>query len=94
MNELAEEIYLVDTLKAAGSQSNYSKPNEVFGGQMILKDLFEWTEDVPPVNYGLYTYSIDRIIEEAVQLIMQGADMDETLQNAQIKAEAIQVTAN
>ena len=93
INELASEIYLVDTLKAAGSSPNYYKPNKTFSNQMILKDLFDWTLDVPPVNYGLYTHSIDSIIEYAVQLIMQGADIDESLQNAQTIAESIQVTA-
>jgi lactose/L-arabinose transport system substrate-binding protein len=94
INELASKIYLVDTLKAAGSLPNYQIPNKVFSNQMILKDLFDWTIDVPPVNYGLYTNSIDNIIEYAVQLIMQGADIDEALQNAQIMAESLQVTSD
>ena len=89
INELASEIYLVGTLKAAGSLPNYSMPNKTFGNQMVLKDLFDLTTEIPPVNYGLYTYSIDRVIENVVQVIMQGSDIDETLQNAQIMAEAI-----
>lgn len=88
MNTLAEQINLVSTLKSASSTENYSKDNAFFGGQKIFKDFSSWTEKIPTVNYGLYTYSIEDIMTEAVQSIVKGADIDSTLKNAQAQAEA------
>lgn len=92
MNELAGEINLVSTLKAAGNAENYSKPDEFFSGQEIFRDFFDWTAEIPAVNYGLYTYTIEDIMTEAVQSILQGADIDETFENTQIQAEAAAIS--
>jgi len=89
INELAGELTLVSPLKGAGDLPEYLKPYYAFSGQPALKNLFDMIKDVPPVDYGMHTYPIDRLIENAVQLIMQGADMDDTLQYAQVAAEAI-----
>ncbi len=88
MNDLVKDISLVSTLKSAGSMENYSQPSEFFGGQKIYEDFARWTEQIPPVNYGLYTYSMEDIIAESLQSIMQGVDMDEILKNAQTQARA------
>ena len=88
MNDLVSEINLVSTLKASADAENYKKPNEFFGGQEIFSDFSKWTEEIPTVNYGLYTYSIEDIMSEAVQSILQGADIDETFANTQVQAEA------
>ena len=88
MNDLVKDISLVSTLKSAGSMENYSLPSAFFGGQKIYEDFAKWTEQIPPVNYGLYTYSMEDIIAESLQSIMQGVDMDEILKNAQTQARA------
>ena len=89
INELAGELALVYPLKDAGDLPEYSKPYDSFYGSPTLKDLFEIIKDVPPVDYGMHTYQIDRLIEHSVQLIMQGVNIDDALQNAQMAAEAI-----
>lgn len=88
MNELAQDISLVSTLKAAAKAPNYSKPNEFFGGQEIFTDFAKWNEKVPSVNYGLHTYAIEDIITEAVQEIVGGADIDSTLKAFQSQIES------
>ncbi len=88
MNTLASEITLVSTLNAASEAENYSKPNEYFGGQEIFGDFAEWTAKVPSVNYGLNTYAIEDLMTEAVQAIMNGADVDDTLKDYQSQIEA------
>lgn len=88
MNKLVESINLVSTLNEAASASNYNKGDEYFGGQEVFKDLAEWTSEVPSVNYGLHTYAIEDIMTEALQAILQGADVDETLKNFQGQIEA------
>lgn len=88
MNDLAEEITLVSTLNKAAEAPNYSKPNEFFGGQEIFADFAEWGSKVPTVNYGLHTYAIEDIMTEAIQAIINGADIDSTLKSFQDQIEA------
>lgn len=88
MNNLAKDINLVSTLNAAASCPNYNAGDEYFGGQEIFKDLAEWTAEVPSVNYGLHTYAIEDIMTEAMQSILQGVDIDETLNTFQGQIEA------
>lgn len=92
MNDLVTEINLVSTLNASSNCENYSKPNDFFGGQEIFSDFAQWTTQIPSVNYGLYTYVIEDIMTEAVQAILSGADMDETLKNYQVQAEAAAIS--
>ena len=86
-NQLAKDINLVSTLKAAKDTENYEAKNDFFGGQQIFKNFSEWSEKVPAVNYGLHTYAVEDIMTEAVQSIGGGADMQETLDAAQTQAE-------
>lgn len=86
-NQLAKDINLVSTLKAAKETENYTAKNEFFGGQQIFEDFSNWSEQVPSVNYGLHTYAVEDIMTEAVQSIVGGADMQKTLNSAQTQAE-------
>ncbi len=88
MNDLAEEITLVSTLNSAADCENYLSGVDFFGGQEVFKDLAQWTGEVPSVNYGLHTYAIEDIMTEAVQAIVNGADIDETLEAYQKQIEA------
>lgn len=88
MNTLATDINLVSTLKAASTAENYNKGVDFYGGQEIFKDLAEWTNEVPTVNYGENTYAIEDLMTEAMQQILNGADIDETLQTYQTQIEA------
>ena len=88
MNQLAEDINLVSTLKAANEAENYNKGVDFYGGQEIFKDLSAWTEEVPSVNYGDSTYAIEDMMTEAVQAIVNGADMDVVLADYQSQIEA------
>jgi lactose/L-arabinose transport system substrate-binding protein len=90
MDELAGEANAVSTLKSAGELPNYMREEEFFGGQRILKEFFDWSMKVPPISYGTRTFAIEEIVKEAVQSIIQGADMDAALMIAQVKAEAVQ----
>lgn len=88
MNDLADSITLVSTLNKAAEAPNYKKANDFFGGQEIFADLAKWTGEVPSVNYGLHTYAIEDIMTEAVQAILGGADVDETLEAYQTQIES------
>lgn len=86
-NTLAAEIGLVSTLKAAETAENYTNNIEFFNGQAIGRDLAAWQNLVPMVNYGDDTYEIEGVLIEAIQLILEGEDMDEVLKEYQLKIE-------
>ena len=88
MDQLAKDINLVRTLKAASGAENYQQGVEFYGGQPIFQDFMKWTDQVPSVNYGENTYAIENLMTEALQAILAGADMDSTLQEYQVQAEA------
>lgn len=85
MYKLGDEISLIPTLNAA---SDYSKKDEYFGGQDVVADLIDWTAKVPTVNYGQNTYAIEDIMTEALQEILNGADINDTLSSYHDTIEA------
>ncbi|AJG98273.1 ABC transporter substrate-binding protein [Clostridium beijerinckii] len=88
MNQLVPDINLVSTLKSASSSENYSKPVEFYGNQEIFKDFAEWSNKIPAVNYGSQSAKIRDIFQEGVQaIVVNNADVDETLKNIQTRAE-------
>lgn len=88
MNQLAVDINLVSTLKAAESAENYTKEIEYYGGQEVFADFAEWQNAVPTVNYGQDTYAIEDMMTEALQQILSGTDMDKVLSDYQGQVEA------
>ena len=86
-NTLVKDISLVSTLKASADTENYKAPSEFFSGQKIYEDLSDWSTKVPSVNYGLHTYTIEDILTESVQSIVNGGNMDDVLKDAQTQAE-------
>lgn len=88
MNELLPAIGLVSTMKDASSGSNYDQGVDFYGGQKIYKDMAEWTNKIPAVNYGLDTYNLENIMAEGMQKIVNGEDVDKTLKETQAQAEA------
>ena len=88
MNQLAPDINLVSTLKASSEAENYSKGVDFYGGQEIFSDFAEWTNEVPTVNYGENTYEIEDMMTEALQAILGGADVQETLDQYQTQIES------
>ncbi len=85
MYQLGDEISLVNTLTAA---NDYTKEDPFFGGQDIGSDFQKWTAQVPTVNYGQNTYAIEDIMTEALQEIINGADIAATLESYQSRVEA------
>ena len=55
---------------------------------MKLKDFAEWTNEVPTVNYGENTYEIEDMMTEALQAILGGADVQQTLDQYQTQIES------
>lgn len=87
MDQLATDIALVSTLKAAAETETYKQPVEFFSNEPIFENFSKWANEVQPVNYGLHTYTIEDILAEAVQSYVHGGDLNEALEQAQQQAE-------
>lgn len=87
-NTLADKIGLVSALKVASTTSNYQKGVEFYNNQKTLQDFSKWSQKVPSVNYGLYTYNIEDILTGTVQAVVKGTNIDAALKSAQTQAEA------
>ncbi len=87
MSTLAENIGVVSTMKAAADTDAYKAENAYFQNQPTLEMMAEWSGNIPTVNFGLHTYAIEAVVAEAVEKIMNGADVDATLKDAQKQAE-------
>lgn len=61
----------------------YTKEVEFFGGQAIYQDFAKWTNEIPPVNYGLYMGEAESVLMPEVMNILGGASMDDALKNAE-----------
>ncbi|MTW88042.1 extracellular solute-binding protein [Virgibacillus dakarensis] len=86
--DLVTEIGAIGTYAPAAKGEAYKTEDEYFGGQKIIADFSEWTEQIPQVNYGMHTYAIEDIMVVAMQDYLNGKDLDKVLEDAQKEAEA------
>lgn len=89
LDSLCKDISLVSTYQDAVSGQNVGAPDAFFSNQPIYKNWIEWTKKIPAVNYGTSTYDIESKMTEAVQSIVKGASVDDTLKNTQTEVEGI-----
>lgn len=82
------EIGAMGTYLPAVEGDAYQVEDPFFGGQTILADFAEWSEQIPQVNFGLHTYAIEDILVVEMQNYLNGKDLDEALADAQRQAEA------
>lgn len=87
MDELAKEVGVISTLKAASESPIYQEEVEFYAGQKIFADFSAWAAEVPNVNYGKNTYAIESILTESLQQVINGEDIDKVLTGVQKQAE-------
>lgn len=85
---LVEEVGALGTYSPAAEGDAYAVEDEFFGGQQVISDFSEWTDEIPGVNYGLHTYAIEDIIVTGMQSYLGGTELSEVLENAQAQAES------
>ncbi|TWT24239.1 ABC transporter substrate-binding protein [Planomicrobium sp. CPCC 101110] len=85
---LVKDIGAIGTYSAAAEGDAFAVEDEFFGGQQIISDFSQWTDEIPGVNYGLHTYAIEDILVTGMQDYLNGADLNQVLENAQSQAEA------
>ena len=84
---LVQEIGALGTYTPGAEGEAFETGDDFFQGQSIIQDFSNWTEEIPPVNYGMHTYAIDDILVVEMQHYLDGRSLDEALANAQDQAE-------
>ena len=74
-------------LPAAKSEV-YNEKSDFYAGQAVYKDIVEFAGKVPGIDYGAYYSDIRSALTDAITNVVQnGADIDEEIQNAQDTVE-------
>lgn len=89
LDRMIREIGIIPTVKNPAGFVNYGAEDVFFGGQKVTKLLTELENEIPVVNYGSNTYEIEAIIEEEFQKVLVDGKLEQCLEKAQIKAEAV-----
>ena len=72
----------------AANSDVYNETSDFYGGQAVYKDIVEFAGKVPGINYGAYYNDIRSALTDAITNVVQnGADIDEEIQNAQDTVE-------
>ncbi|KAA9083755.1 ABC transporter substrate-binding protein [Microbacterium radiodurans] len=71
----------------AGDSDVYAEPSEFFGGEPIFSEVVEYGSEVPSNNTGAYYYEGRDAVSAAITQIMNGADRDTALAEAQANVE-------
>ncbi len=74
---------VVTTYSPAGDSEVYSEPVAYFGDEPIYKSISEWTALVPTVEQNDAHYSCRSYLDAAIVDIINGADMDSELEQAE-----------
>lgn len=89
MNELVETIGIIPTTTQMEEYDNLRKEDEFFGGTQVYGFLADMCDEMPVVNYGRKSYKIEDIIEQEFQGYLVNNDLENALEKAQMKAEAV-----
>lgn len=89
LDQLIPEIGIIPAVKNPSGFVNYEAEDVYFGGQKVTKLLTELANQIPTVNYGSKTYEIEDIVEEEFQKVLVNGDLDQCLERAQMKSEAV-----
>lgn len=61
----------------------YNKENEFFGGQAIYSDFAKWMNEIPAVNYGIYTWEADSVLMSEIVNVLNGESVEKALENTE-----------
>jgi lactose/L-arabinose transport system substrate-binding protein len=79
----------IATWLPAAESTVYNQPSEYFSGQKIYTDLVAFAGKVPQVKYGVFNYEARNEVSTALVNIMQGAPLQQALDEAQRNVEFI-----
>lgn len=77
------------TYLPAGDSAVYAEPSEFYGGDAVFKKITEYASKCPSNNTGVYYYEARDQIATAIQNVIGGAEIDDTLAEAQSQVESL-----
>ena len=87
-DELLPNAGVISSYLPAAQSDVYNQNSDFYGGQAVYKDIVEFAGKVPAINYGAYYNDIRSALTDAITNVVQnGADIDEEIQNAQDAVE-------
>jgi lactose/L-arabinose transport system substrate-binding protein len=82
-DEILVERGAVGSYLESKNSEGYKEKQAYFGGQAVFADFSGWMQEIPSVNYGMYTYEVDAALAAQLPSIMQGAPASELLKNVE-----------
>ncbi len=87
-DDLLPNAGAISSYLPAAQSDVYNQTSDFYGGQAVYKDIVEFAGKVPVINYGAYYNDIRSALTDAITNVVQnGADIDEEIQNAQDAVE-------
>lgn len=69
--------------------SAYSAADEFFGGQAVFADMGKWMNEIPSINYGLYTYEADSAIMANLEdYLSESKTVEDALKDAEAQLKS------
>mgnify|MGYP003592150377 CR=1 FL=1 len=66
----------------------YTTADAFFGGQKVFKDFSKYMQEIPSIDYGLYTYEADAAVAAILPAVYDGQDAASALKDAQAQLES------
>ena len=82
-NEILPETSAIATYLPAREAKNYGLGDDFFGGQTIYQTIMSYANEVPQINYGLYSSEAYDAIATAMTKVLGGANISDALQEAE-----------
>ena len=87
-DDLLPNAGAISSYLPAAQSDVYNQTSDFYGEQAVYKDIVEFAGKVPTINYGAYYNDIRSALTDAITNVVQnGADIDEEIQNAQDAVE-------
>lgn len=82
-NEILPETSAIATYLPAREAENYGLGDDFFGGQTVYQTIMSYANEVPQINYGLYSSEAYDAIATAMTKVLGGANISDALQEAE-----------
>ncbi|WP_319520515.1 sugar ABC transporter substrate-binding protein [uncultured Martelella sp.] len=77
----------VGSLLAAREGAAYQQADPFFNDEKVWQKFSDWLNQIPPVEYGIFTNELDTAVTTNLQSLVDGKPVDEVLQAIQQQAE-------
>ncbi len=81
--ELLQDRGVVATYLPAAQGTSYNMEDPFFGGQPVFQDFAKWVNEIPQVQYGMYTQEIDNAIAAEIPALLEGESVEKILQRVE-----------